>query len=119
MRQIVAAVRAAKIQTFVVPHHRSEPGDYTKWRHPNPSQIAADKRQTFAKGRWGGEWHPILFPRRAMSSSRSIGTSGFANTDLDQQLKQHGIEKGHRDRFAGKHLHRVDSPASRWSSATT
>src|SRR5467141_1725200 len=46
LRQIVAAARAAKIQLFIVPHHRWEPGDYAKWRHPNPSQIASGKRQT-------------------------------------------------------------------------
>ena len=56
LRQIVAAARAAKIQLFVVPHHRAEPSDYAKWKHPNPSQMAAGKRQTFAKGTWGGEW---------------------------------------------------------------
>ena len=36
LRQIVAAARAAKIQLFVVPHHRAEPSDYTKWKHPEP-----------------------------------------------------------------------------------
>ena len=93
MRQIIAAVRAAKIQTFIVPHHRWEPGDYAKWRHPNPSQIASDKRQTFAKGTWGGEWHPDFVPQEGdVIIKEHWAQSGFANTDLDQQLKQHGIE---------------------------
>ena len=52
LRRIVAAVRAAKIQLFIVPHHRWEPGDY-----------ASGKRQTFAKGTWGGEWHPDFVPQ--------------------------------------------------------
>ena len=63
LRQIVTAVRAAQIQVFVVPHHRAEPNDYTTWTHPNPTQIAAGKRQTFAKGTWGGEWHPDFVPQ--------------------------------------------------------
>ena len=94
LRQIVAAARAAKIQLFVVPHHRAEPSDYTKWKHPNPSQMAAGKRQTFAKGTWGGEWHPDFVPREGdVIIKEHWAQSGFANTDLDQQLKQHGIEK--------------------------
>ena len=94
LRQIVAAARAAKIQLFVVPHHRAEPSDYTKWKHPNPSQIATGKRQTFAKGTWGGEWHPDFVPQEGdVIIKEHWAQSGFANTDLDQQLKQHGIEK--------------------------
>jgi nicotinamidase-related amidase len=93
MRQIVGAARAAKIQLFIVPHHRWEPGDYAKWRHPNPSQIASGKRQTFAKGTWGGEWHPDFAPQEGdVIIKEHWAQSGFANTDLDQQLKQHGIE---------------------------
>src|SRR5258707_6453472 len=94
LRQIVAAVRAAKIQLFIVPHHRWEPGDYVKWRHPNPSQIASGKRQTFAKGTWGGDWHPDFVPQEGdIIIKEHWAQSGFANTDLDQQLKQHGIQK--------------------------
>jgi pimeloyl-ACP methyl ester carboxylesterase/nicotinamidase-related amidase len=93
LRQIVAAARAAKIQLFIVPHHRWEPSDYAEWRHPNPSQIASGKRQTFAKGTWGGEWHPDFVPQEGdVIIKEHWAQSGFANTDLDQQLKQHGIE---------------------------
>ena len=64
-----------------------------KWRHPNPSQIASGKRQTFAKGTWGGEWHPDFVPQEGdVIIKEHWAQSGFANTDLDQQLKQHGIE---------------------------
>jgi pimeloyl-ACP methyl ester carboxylesterase/nicotinamidase-related amidase len=93
LREIVAAARAANIQIFIVPHHRAEPSDYAKWKHPNPSQIASGKRQTFAKGTWGGEWHPDFVPQEGdVIIKEHWAQSGFANTDLDQQLKQHGIE---------------------------
>ena len=36
LRQIVAAARAAKIQLFIVPHHRWEPGDYAQVETPKP-----------------------------------------------------------------------------------
>jgi nicotinamidase-related amidase len=92
LRAILAAVRQAGIQILFVPHRRWEPGDYEDWDHPNPSQLAIQKRQTFAKGTWGGEWHPdfVLQPGDIMVKEH-WAQSGFANTDLDFQLKQHGI----------------------------
>jgi nicotinamidase-related amidase len=94
LRQITAAVRAAGMQIFIVPHHRAEPTDYQKWRNPSPSQIAAAKRQSFAKGTWGGDWHPDFAPQEGdVIIKEHWGQSGFANTDLDAMLKQHDIEK--------------------------
>jgi nicotinamidase-related amidase len=58
LRSILTAARAASIKVFFVPHRRWEPGDYEDWDHPNPSQRWVEERQTFAKGSWGGEWHP-------------------------------------------------------------
>ena len=94
LREILAAVRAVNIQMFIVPHHRAEPNDYAKWKHVNPTQIVATKQQTFAKGSWGGEWHPDFAPKEGdVIIKEHWGQSGFANTDLDEMLKQHGIEK--------------------------
>jgi nicotinamidase-related amidase len=92
LRTVVAAVRKAGVQVFIVPHRRWEPGDYEDWRHPNPSQRAIQKRHTFARGEWGGEWHPDFVPKRGdVIIKEHWAQSGFANTDLDFQLKQHGI----------------------------
>ncbi|HKM76734.1 MAG TPA: isochorismatase family cysteine hydrolase [Candidatus Bathyarchaeia archaeon] len=94
LREILATIRAANIQVFIVPHHRWEPSDYAKWKHTNPTQIAAAKQQTFAKGTWGGEFHPDFAPKEGdVIIKEHWGQSGFANTDLDEMLKQHGIEK--------------------------
>jgi nicotinamidase-related amidase len=94
LKAVVKAAREKGVQVFIVPHRRWEPGDYERWRHPNPSQIAVGKRQTFAKGTWGGEWHPDFVPQPGdVIIKEHWGQSGFANTDLDQQLKQHGVEK--------------------------
>jgi nicotinamidase-related amidase len=60
---VTAAIRKAGIQVFIVPHHRWELGDYEGWDHPNPNQLASAKRQSFAKGTWGGEWHPDFAPQ--------------------------------------------------------
>jgi nicotinamidase-related amidase len=89
LKSIVAAARI-----FVVPHHRWEPGDYIHWKHANPRQLAGAKNQIFAKGTWGGEWHPDFVPQEGdIIIKEHWAQSGFANTDLDQQLKQHGIQK--------------------------
>ena len=92
LRTIVNAARKAGIQIFIVPHRRWEPGDYENWDHPNPTQRAVQKRQTFAKGSWGGEWHPDLAPQQGdIVIKEHWAQSGFANTDLDFHLKQQGI----------------------------
>jgi nicotinamidase-related amidase len=92
LRRINEAVRRAGLKVFIVPHRRWEPGDYECWRHPNPTQRAIMKRHSFARGEWGGEWHPDFAPREGdIVVKEHWAQSGFANTDLDQQLRQHGI----------------------------
>jgi hypothetical protein len=57
-------------------------------------QLASGKMQSFAKGTWGGEWHPEFAPREGdIIIKEHWGQSGFANTDLDFWLKQRGIAK--------------------------
>ncbi|TCL75538.1 isochorismatase family cysteine hydrolase [Rhizobium sp. BK251] len=92
LRSIDKAVRAAGLQVFIVPHRRWEPGDYECWCHPNPTQRRVMERHTFARGEWGGEWHPDFAPKKGdIVVKEHWAQSGFANTDLDQQLRQHGI----------------------------
>ena len=94
LRKITAAIRQAGIRIFIVPHHRWEPGDYEGWDHPAPTHVASGQRQTFAKGSWGGEWHPDFAPQEDdIIIKEHWGQSGFANTDLDFRLKQQGIVK--------------------------
>jgi nicotinamidase-related amidase len=94
LRKIVAAARAAGIRVFIVPHHRWRQGDYATWQHPNPSQLRADKMQLFAADTWGGTWHSDFEPQPGdVVIAEHWSQSGFANTDLDHQLKQHGIGK--------------------------
>jgi nicotinamidase-related amidase len=91
MRTIHATVRKAGINVFFVPHRRWEPGDYESWRFHNPSQRLNMQRHLFARGEWGGEWHPDFVPQPGDVMIREHwAQSGFANTDLDAMLKQHG-----------------------------
>jgi nicotinamidase-related amidase len=94
LKIIVKTVRAKGIQVFIVPHHRWEPGDYTRWKYANHSQLRSAETQLVAKGSWGGEWHPDFVPREGdVIIKEHWAQSGFANTDLDQQLKQHGVDR--------------------------
>ncbi|MCI0431076.1 MAG: cysteine hydrolase [Rhodospirillales bacterium] len=92
LKTIDWAVRSAGMRVFFVPHRRWEPGDYEHWCHPNPTQIGIMKRHSFARGEWGGDWHPDFAPKQGdIVAKEHWAQSGFANTDLDQQLRQHGI----------------------------
>ncbi|MBB5511034.1 isochorismatase family cysteine hydrolase [Paraburkholderia atlantica] len=92
LRSINRAVRSAGVQVIYVPHRRWQPGDYECWCHPSPSQRKIMEGHHFAKGEWGGDWHPEFAPQPGdIVALEHWGSSGFANTDLDFQLKQHGI----------------------------
>jgi len=92
LRAATRAARTAGLPVFIVPHHRSEPGDLDGWSQPTPYQRAASQAQIFAKGTWGGEWHPDFAPEPGdIVCKEHLNSSGFANTDLDFRLKQRGI----------------------------
>ena len=94
LRAVVTAVRGAGIRVFIVPHRRWEPGDFTRWDHATPYQVRSGEVQTFAKGTWGGEWHPEFAPQAEdILIKEHWGANGFANTDLDFLLKQNGIRR--------------------------
>jgi nicotinamidase-related amidase len=92
LRAIDEAVRAAGIQVMIVPHRRWQPSDYKCWSYPNPSQLGIMKGHVFARGEWGGEWHPDFAPKNGdVVIAEHWAQSGFANTDLDLQLRQREI----------------------------
>ena len=73
-------------------HHRYRPGDYETWKYIAPIQKAAWSRKTFEYGTWGGEFRAdSCLKQGEIVASEHWCSSGFANTDLDLQLKKHGI----------------------------
>ncbi len=91
---VLNAGRAKGFKVFFVPHHRYEEGDYVHWEHPTPYQLASAARKTFAKGTWGGTFHDDFQPKEGdITVHEHWGSSGFANTDLDFQLKQFKIRR--------------------------
>jgi ureidoacrylate peracid hydrolase len=94
MRQVLEAARRAGLRVFYALHRRYRPGDYETWKYVAPVQKAAWSRRTFEHGTWGGEIRDELKPGPGdIVALEHWGSSGFANTDLDLQLKKHGIQR--------------------------
>lgn len=94
MLQILNAARDAKLRVFYAMHHRYRPGDYETWKYIAPVQKATWLRKTFEYGTWGGEIRSEFTPKPGeIVASEHWCSSGFANTDLDLQLKKHGIHQ--------------------------
>jgi len=94
MLRILNAARGAKLRIFYAMHHRYRPGDYESWKYIAPIQRAAWKNKSFEYGTWGGEIRAEFAPQPGeIVASEHWCSSGFANTDLDLQLKKHGIHQ--------------------------
>ena len=94
MLQVLNAARKADIRVFYALHRRYRPGDYESWKYIAPIQKAAWSHKTFENGTWGGEIRGEFAPQPGdIVALEHWCSSGFANTDLDLQLKKHGIHK--------------------------
>jgi len=87
------AARNAGIKVIYVPHHLTEEHDYKDWKFKNSVHRGIERLSIFEKGSWGGDFHPELQPQEGdLVAGEHWTSSGFANTDLDMLLKQHGID---------------------------
>ncbi len=94
MVQVLDAARRAGIRVFYALHRRYRAGDYATWKYVAPIQQAAWNRKTFEYGTWGAEIRSELKPAPGdVVAAEHWCSSGFANTDLDLQLKEHGIHR--------------------------
>jgi nicotinamidase-related amidase len=94
MLEVLNAARKAKLRLFYAMHHRYRPGDYETWKYVAPIQRAAWQHKTFEYGTWGGEFRAEFVPAPGeIVVQEHWCSSGFANTDLDLQLKKHDIHQ--------------------------
>jgi ureidoacrylate peracid hydrolase len=94
VKQVLDAARSANLRVFYALHRRYRPGDYETWKYIAPVQKAAWSRKTFEYGTWGGEIRSEFEPQPGdVIAHEHWCSSGFANTDLDLQLKKHGIHQ--------------------------
>jgi nicotinamidase-related amidase len=94
MLQVLNAARSAQLPVYYAMHHRYRPGDYETWKYVAPVQGASWRSKSFEYGTWGGEIRAEFVPKPGeIVASEHWCSSGFANTDLDLQLKKHGIHQ--------------------------
>jgi ureidoacrylate peracid hydrolase len=94
MLQVLNAARRAELRVFYALHHRYRPGDYVTWTYIAPIQKANQSNKSFEYGTWGGEIRSEFAPQMGeVTALEHWCSSGFANTDLDLQLKKHGIHQ--------------------------
>lgn len=94
MRRVLAAARQAKIRPFYALHHRYREGDYTTWKFLAPVQARGARSRAFENGSWGGQVREEFVPQPGdVVALEHWCSSGFYNTDLDLQLKRHGIQR--------------------------
>jgi ureidoacrylate peracid hydrolase len=94
MLEVLNAARKTKLRVFYAMHHRYRPGDYETWKYVAPIQRAAWQHKSFEYRTWGGEFRAEFVPAPGeIVAQEHWCSSGFANTDLDLQLKKHGIHQ--------------------------
>jgi|SRR5215831_1263687 len=94
MLQVLKASRTAGLRTFYALHRRCRPGDYETWKYIVPIQRRGWESKVFEYGTWGGEIRSEFTPQAGdIVAQEHWCSSGFANTDLDLQLKKHGIHR--------------------------
>lgn len=94
MLRVLTASRKAEFLICYTLHHRYRPGDYETWKYVAPIQRAAWTRKTFEYSTWGGEIRDEFAPVPGeVIAQEHWCSSGFANTDLDLQLKKHAVHQ--------------------------
>ena len=94
MLRVLNAARAAKLRVSYALHHRYRPGDFETWKYIAPIQKRTWASKSFEYGTWGGELRSEFKPEPGeIIAAEHWCSSGFANTDLDLQLKKHGIHQ--------------------------
>ena len=94
MADVMNVSRKAGLRIVYALHHRYRPGDYETWKYIAPIQKAAWRSKVFENGTWGGEIRAEFAPQSGdIVAQEHWCSSGFANTDLDLQLKKHGIHQ--------------------------
>ena len=94
MLQVLNAARRAELRVFYALHRRYRPGDYETWKYIAPIQKRGWSSRAFEYGAWGGEIRSEFKPHPGdIVALEHWCSSGFANTDLDLQLKKHGIHR--------------------------
>ncbi len=92
LKRVLEGARANGVKVFYAMHRQCEAGEFDGWKAVSGTHEAM-RDGLFKKGSWGAEIHPDLKPEDGdVMALEHWTSSGFANTDLDFLLKQHGID---------------------------
>ena len=93
LKKLLAGARSTGTQVVYTPHRRYRQGDYANWKFRNWSHNGIMNFKMFAYGTARGEFLEGLKAEPGdLVASEHWSASGFANTDLNQLLRQHGID---------------------------
>ncbi|CAH0054554.1 unnamed protein product [Clonostachys solani] len=95
LKTLVDAARELRIPIFYAMHQEWKEGNYQGWGHLSTSNSRLNMAKAFEKGTWGAEFleglEPDVLGNGDVVASKHWNSSGFANTDLNYQLRQRGI----------------------------
>ncbi|OWA13200.1 isochorismatase [Streptomyces sp. CS113] len=92
LKRLLAGARGLGLPVFFAPMSYTEE-DYTTWKRPAGIHKVMFENRMFEAGSWGAQFHPDLSPARGeivIAPHKNIDV--LATTDLDVQLRQHGVE---------------------------
>ena len=93
LKKLVAGARSMGVQVAYAPHRRYRKGDYADWQFRNWSHNGSMNFKMFAHGTRRGEFLDELKAEPGdVVALEHWSASGFANTDLNQRLRQRGID---------------------------
>ena len=93
MLQVLNAARETELRVFYALHHRYRPGDYETWKYIAPIQRHPGRIRRRIRHLGWRDPRRVRAPAGRNRSPGALVSSGFANTDLDLQLKKHGIHQ--------------------------
>ncbi|KAH8886306.1 Isochorismatase hydrolase [Thozetella sp. PMI_491] len=94
LQELVKAARDQHIPIYYASHQTWKVSNYNEWKRMNAALTRNATLKPFAEGSFGAEYLEGLEPDVGGNGdvvvSRHWNSSGFANTDLDYQLRQRG-----------------------------
>ena len=92
LKKILDSARSVGLQVAYAPHHRWQPGSFSEKKHLHPSQALQVAFKAFPRNGFGGQYYKGLEPQQGdIIASEHTCSSGFAETDLHDQLQKLGI----------------------------
>lgn len=92
LKHLLAGAREQGVPVFFAPMSYTEE-DYTSWKHVSGIHHEMFDNRLFEAGSWAADFYPELSPvdgEIVIAPHKNIDV--LANTDLEVQLRQHGVE---------------------------